>query len=94
MTSEPAKTIDPYNNRESEAAARDTSITVSRASDGGAPPRDAPAQGEAPEAEIGGVAEGNPVAGVTISKADAENAVPGDDGPDGLNPQENTAGHA
>ena len=41
MTSEAAEPIDPYNNRESRAAASDTSITVSRASDGGAPPRDA-----------------------------------------------------
>lgn len=93
MTSEAAEPIDPYNNRESRAAASDTSITVSRASDGGAVPREAPPSGELPEAVDGGTAEGNPVAGVTISQADADDAVQGDDGPDGSTPRGN-AGHA
>jgi hypothetical protein len=92
MTSEVAEPIDPYNNRESRAAASDTSISVSRASDGGAPPRDAPATGELPEAMEGGTADGNPVAGMTISQHDLDDAVPGDEGPDG-SPQ-NNAGHA
>jgi len=93
MTSEAAEPIDPYNNRESRAAASDTSIAVSRASDGGAPPREAPEAGELPEAMEGGTADGNPVAGVTISKADADEAVQGDDGPDGSTPR-SSAGHA
>lgn len=93
MTSEAAEPIDPYNNRESRAAASDTSISVSRASDGGAPPRDAPASGELPEAMEGGTADGNPVAGMTMGQADLDDAVQGDDGPDGSTLQ-NNAGHA
>ncbi|WP_375430466.1 hypothetical protein [uncultured Friedmanniella sp.] len=92
MSTEAAETIDPYDNRESRAAARDTSIAVSRANDGGAPPRDAPGPGELPKAQTGGTSEGNPVAGVTISSEDAAEAVPGDDGPDGSLPS--SAGHA
>ena len=93
MTSEPADPIDVRNNPESRAAASSRASVVARASDGGSPPREAPATGDLPEAEEGGAAEGNPVAGVTISEADAEAAVQGDDGPDGSTPR-SSAGHA
>lgn len=84
MTTEPPEPVDVRNNRESRAGARDVSSSVARASDGGATPRDAPAPGELPERETGGTADGNPVAGVTISAADEEEAVSGDTGPDEL----------
>ena len=89
---EEAPEIDVRNNRESKAAAAESSTRVARANDGGAPPREAPPTGERPEDETGGVAEGNPVAGVTISDEAREDAVSGDTGPTGLDGP--TAGHA
>ena len=83
--------IDVRNNRESRAAAADSVTRVARASDGGAPPRDAPAAGERPEDLGGGVAEGNPVAGVTISGEDRAEAVPGGTGP--MEPDGPPVGH-
>ena len=93
MSSEPADPIDVRNNPESRAASSTRPSLVSRASDGGGPPREAPESGELPEAQEGGTAEGNPVAGMTISATDAAEAVPGDDGPDGSTPR-SSAGHA
>lgn len=90
--SEPQEPIDVRNNPESRAGEANSVSRVARASDGGAPPRDAPAAGELPEDLPGGTAEGNPVAGVTISSADLENAVPGDTGPNELDGP--PAGHA
>ncbi len=92
MTEPELTEIDVHNNRESKAGEAQTTTRVARAGDGGAPPRDAPDAGELPEPSVGGVAEGNPVAGVTISDADLEDAVPGDDGPNELDGP--TAGHA
>ena len=80
---EPHEPIDVRNNPESRAGAADSLSRVARASDGGAPPRDAPAAGAMPEDLPGGAAEGNPVAGVTISSEDREEAVSGDTGPTG-----------
>ena len=77
MPDEPNPTVDVRNNRESRAGAADTSTRVSRASDGGAIPRDAPEAGQLPEPVENGTAAGNPVAGVTISEADAQDAVKG-----------------
>ena len=91
MTSEPQDPIDVRNNPESRSGQSDTTYSVARASDGGAPPREAPASGELPTPTEGGTAEGNPVAGMTISKEDQEDAVSGDTGPIGL---PNNAGHA
>jgi hypothetical protein len=93
MISEPADPIDVRNNPESRTAASTRPSVVARANDGGAPPREAPEAGDLPETERGGTAEGNPVTGVTISEADAAEAVPGDDGPDGSTPR-SSAGHA
>lgn len=84
--------IDVRNNPESRAGEADTTTRVARASDGGAPPREAPRAGEAPEESEGGTADGNPLAGITISEEDLEESVPGDDGPTGLDGP--TAGHA
>lgn len=89
---EPGEPVDVRNNPESRAASADALTRVARASDGGAPPRDAPDAGERPEDLPGGTAEGNPVAGVTISSEDREAAVPGDTGPNELDGP--TAGHA
>ncbi len=75
MPDEPNKTVDVRNNRESKAASSDAITRVGRASDGGAPPREAPEAGELPESLEGGTAAGNPVAGVTISEEDAADAV-------------------
>lgn len=80
MTAEPAEPVDVRNNPESRAGERDGASIVARASEGGAPPRDAPSAGELPTAEVGGTADGNPVSGVTISEADQEEAVSGDTG--------------
>lgn len=77
--------VDVRNNPESRAAAANAPTPVARASAGGSPPRDAPEAGERPEDETGGTAEGNPVAGVTISADDLAEAVPGDTGPTELN---------
>ncbi len=82
MSTEPGEQqIDVRNNRESRAASAGTLSNVARASDGGASPREAPVAGELPEPVVGGTAEGNPVAGVTISDADEDEAVHGDEGP-------------
>lgn len=89
LQSEP---VDVRNNRESQAASANAASRVARASDGGAPPRDAPEPGELPESMSGGTAAGSPVAGMEISDTDRDEAVAGDqeamdlDGP--------AAGHA
>lgn len=80
MSAEAPEPVDVRNNPESRAGASDASSTVARASDGGAPPRDAPAAGELPKSEKGGTADGNPVSGVTISAEDEADAVSGDTG--------------
>jgi hypothetical protein len=93
MTDQAPEPIDVRNNPESRAADSAASSPVARASDGGAPPRDAPSAGDLPTPTEGGVAEGNPVAGVTISEADQQDAVSGDTGPDERGGRGN-AGHA
>ena len=82
MSEIPAEPVDVRNNPESRAAESDASSSVARASDGGAVPRDAPAAGELPTNELGGTAAGDPLAGVTISAADEQQAVSGDTGPE------------
>ncbi|CAA9301730.1 MAG: hypothetical protein AVDCRST_MAG61-1056 [uncultured Friedmanniella sp.] len=79
MPDEPLETVNVRNNPESRSAASDTSSTVSRANDGGAPPREAPGSGDLPEAVEHGTAAGSPVSGVTISDQDAADAVRTDD---------------
>ena len=82
--------VDVRNNPESRAGAAEGLQRVARASDGGAPPREAPPQGEMPEDVRGGTSEGNPIAGVTIDPEDRDKAVSADDtATGGL-----TAGHA
>ena len=81
MTDQAREPIDIRNNPESRAADSGATSSVARASDGGAPPREAPPAGELPTPTEGGAADGNPVAGVTISEADEEDAVSGDTGP-------------
>jgi hypothetical protein len=67
--------VDVRNNRESKAYAAEATQRVARASDGGAPPRDAPRAGEMPTHGTEGTASGNPVAGLEISASDREDAV-------------------
>ncbi|MGI8456615.1 MAG: hypothetical protein ACR2LI_00670 [Propionibacteriaceae bacterium] len=85
MPDEPLDEIDVRNNPESRAGAADTSSYLARASDGGMPPKDGPEAGELPQTETGGTADGDPLAGVTISEADQAAAVSGDTGPNELN---------
>ena len=93
MSEQPEQTeVDFRDNRESRAAAANASTPVARASDGGAPPREAPAADELPEPMSGGTAAGSPVDGVTISGDDRDAAVAGDEGPNELDGP--TAGHA
>ena len=82
MPEKPLETVDVRNNRESRAAAASHASPVARASDGGAVPRSGPDAGDLPEPVLDGTADGNPISGVTISKHDAEDAVPGDTGPE------------
>jgi hypothetical protein len=82
MPDEPLETVDVRNNRESRAASAGHASPVARASDGGAPPREAPEAGELPEPVRDGTADGSPVAGVTISEGDLDDAVQADTGPE------------
>lgn len=77
---EPHDGIDPYNNPETERTESNQSSGLSRASDGGPPPTDAPEAGTAPE--LSGTSAGNPLEGVTLDDEDAEQAVSGDTGPE------------
>ncbi|HEY2279499.1 MAG TPA: hypothetical protein VGI00_14165 [Streptosporangiaceae bacterium] len=88
MTQEPDE-IDPRNNPESELAEESASQTVSRSSSGGPifsglRPADAvPGQSDLPDGDReSGTSGGNPLEGVLIDPDDAEEAVPGDEGPE------------
>jgi hypothetical protein len=87
VTQEP-EAIDPRNNPESRVAEESASQPGSRSSAGGpifsgARPADAPPGPDRrdgdPQSGTGG---GNPLDGVLIEPADAEQAVPGDEGPE------------
>lgn len=84
--------VDVRNNRESQAASANAATRVARASDGGAPPRDAPDAGELPESMAGGTAAGSPVAGLEIDPAERDEAVAGDQ--DAMELDGPAAGHA
>ena len=87
MTNE-QEALDPHDNRESRLAEESASKAVSCSSTGSpvfsglrpadAAPGPAPEDGD-PESGTGG---GNPLDGVLIDPADAEQAVPGDEGPE------------
>lgn len=72
---EPTPEIDPRNNPESRAGERDSTTSVSRASDGGAPPKDALPAGTEPDVNPGGTAGGDPLAGLVMDEDDAKEAV-------------------
>jgi hypothetical protein len=81
--------IDPRNNVESQQAEESASQVGSRAGGGGAvfsPAREAGAVPGAPDeadaAGEGGTGAGDPLEGVLIDPADAEQAVAGDEGPE------------
>lgn len=67
--------IHPSNNPESRAGASDSTQRVSRASDGGAPPKDALPAGTEPDVNPGGTAGGDPLAGLVMDEDDAKEAV-------------------
>ncbi len=77
---EPHDGIDAADNVEERVYERNQSSPLARASDGGLPSTDAPPAGEAPV--VSGTGAGDPLAGVHISDADAEDAVDGDEGPE------------
>ena len=79
---DPHEGIDPSDNPEARAAERDQTPSLSRASAGGPPPRDAPRAGELPEPPglSGGTSGGDPTAGVHID--DDVETVAGDEGPE------------
>ena len=77
---EPHEGIDANNNADARAYEENQSSAVARASAGGPPPTDAPAQDEAPV--VAGTGAGDPLAGVTMSEDDAAHAVSGDEGPE------------
>lgn len=78
---EPHDGIDAAANPEAQAYESEQTPALSRAGAGdGAPPTDAPPAGQQPEAE--GTVAGDALAGVHISEQDAEDAVPGDEGPE------------
>ncbi len=88
--SETTDQIDPRNNPESLTADGDASQLGSRSSgEGGPPPSAARPAGSVPGAADpqdgdpeSGTQAGNPLDGVTIDPADADSAVPGDEGPE------------
>ena len=80
LPSDPHDGIDAADNSEERAYERNQSSPLSRASDGGAPPTEAPAEGEAPQ--VAGTGAGDPLAGVHIDESDAAEAVEGDQGPE------------
>lgn len=74
--------FDQRDNDESRAYDRDQSSYVGRAAGNGTGPEGVELSEETEAATGGGVAGGNPVAGVTIDGDDLEHAVPGDTGPE------------
>ena len=74
--------FDRRDNVESEGYDRDQTSYVGRAAGNGTGPEGVELSEETEEATGGGVAGGNPVAGVTIDAEDLEDAVPGDTGPE------------
>lgn len=76
----PEDGVDERDNRESQANVEDRSPGVARGPGASVPPPmiDDASDTGAPE----GTAAGDPLAGVTITEADAADAVPGDTGPE------------
>lgn len=77
---EPHEGIDPYDNAETRATEANQSSYVGRAGQGPPPTPPRMVGEEAPPLE--GTAAGDPLAGVVIDPADAEDAVSGDTGPE------------
>jgi hypothetical protein len=81
---DPHDGIDPTANREAEAADRDQTSYVARGGQSSGIVDNGPAPGdEQPsQARSGGTSGGDPLAGVTASEQDSEDAVSGDTGPE------------
>lgn len=76
---EPHEGIDAFNNPDARAYEENQSSPLSRASDGGPPPRDALPAGEMEDLS-GGTSGGDPLAGIRVG--DDEETVRGDEGPE------------
>lgn len=81
---DPHDGIDIAANREAEAAERDQTSYVARGGQSSGIVDNGPAPGdEQPsQARVGGTSAGDPLAGVTASAEDVEDAVSGDTGPE------------
>ena len=81
---DPHDGIDPGNNREAEAVERDQTSYVARGgqSSGVVDMGPAPGDEQPSQARDGGTSGGDPLAGVTASEQDVEDAVSGDTGPE------------
>ena len=80
---DPHEGIDPAANPETEAAERDQSSYVARAGQSGVVDMgSAPGDEQPSKARAGGTAAGTPLAGVTATDEDVEDAVSGDTGPE------------
>jgi hypothetical protein len=81
---DPHDGIDPAANREAEAAERDQTSYVARGgqSSGVVDMGPAPGDEQPSQARAGGTSGGDPLAGVTASEQDVEDAVSGDTGPE------------
>lgn len=81
---DPHEGINPAANREAEAVERDQTSYVARGGQSSGIVDNGPAPGdEQPsQAVAGGTAGGDPLAGVTASREDVEQAVSGDTGPE------------
>lgn len=73
------RTVQPADNPETQSAIADRSNGTARATGASVPP---PVMDQRGEGSADGTAAGDPLAGVTISEEDAEQAVPGDTGPE------------
>ena len=89
---QPGARIDVRNNPESRAAEADAHTSVARASGVGLRPAMHLPPARRLSRQEGGAASGSPVAGVTISDGDLDEAVSGDTGPTG--DEGPRAGHA
>jgi hypothetical protein len=88
LPQDPHDGIDAAANPDARAYEQNQSSPLARAADSAAPPTEAPAAGEAPT--VAGTGAGNPLEGITISDADAAEAVDGDEGPEHPGVRRNT----
>jgi hypothetical protein len=84
---DPHEGIDAFANKDARAYEENQSSPLSRASNGGPPPTEAPRAGEMPDIS-GGTSGGDPLAGIRVG--DDEETVRGDEGPEHPGVRRNT----